>query len=585
MNQKSIAVLPFNNISSDTENEYFADGITEELIITLGKIEGLKVTARTSSFAYKGKKTDVRTIGNELGVSTVLEGSIRTSGKRIRITTQLIRTDNGFHIWAESFDRELTDIFQLQDEISLLIAEKIRENFGHIEIEDHLVQAKTSNIESYQQYLKGRFYQLNWKLEDFSRAIDCYKLSIKLDPQYYQPYFGIVQCYSILASWDFMDKQKALKEANYYLKKGLALYSKSPEAYFSQATNAFWVHWKPYLGLEYLNKALILSPNDTECLESSAECYTALGLFDKALERVNKALENNPLSPNHCYTRGNIHYLQGDYNEALKWMRKAQDIDPKWDLAIKVEACCYILQKDKPSLTRLIEYYPEMSNSSCLIALYEVKNENKRLSPSEFGINHTGYLPWEVYIPLYLGNQEDAIQALKQGIDKRIGQYINFRNDPLLSPLKEHPTYQLLCQKTFPLNETTKSVPLPKQTKFPRLTEEEIKVYQLALSDAMDTNRIYLNPDLSLRSLSEQIKLHPNKLSWLLNEVVGMNFNEFVNKYRLEAFLYLARQPDMSHLTILGLAYECGFNSKSVFNEFFKRTTGQTPSAWLRKNR
>ena len=585
MNQKSIAVLPFNNISSDTENEYFADGITEELIITLGKIEGLKVTARTSSFAYRDKKTDVRTIGNELGVSTVLEGSIRTSGKRIRITAQLIRTDNGFHIWAESFDRELIDIFQLQDEISLLIAEKIRENFGHIEIKDHLVQAKTSNIESYQQYLKGRFYQLNWKLEDFSRAIDCYKLSIKLDPQYYQPYFGIVQCYGILASWDFMDKQKALKEANYYLKKGLLLYSESPEAFFSQATNAFWVHWKPYLGLEYLNKALTISPNDTECLESSAECYTALGLFDKALKRVNKALENNPLSPNHCYTRGNIHYLQGDYNEALKWMRKAQDIDPKWDLAIKVEACCYILQKDKPSLIRLIEYYPEMSNSSCLISLYEVKNENKHLTPSEFGIDHTGYLPWEVYIPLYLGDEEGAIQALKQGIDKRIGQYINFRNDPLLSPLKEHPTYQLLCQKTFPPNETTKPSPLPKQTKFPRLTEQEVKKYQAALSEAMDSNRIYLDPDLSLRSLSEQIKLHPNKLSWLLNEVVGMNFNEFVNKYRLEAFQALARQPDTNHLTILGLAYECGFNSKSVFNEFFKRTTGQTPSAWLRKNR
>lgn len=585
MNQKSIAVLPFNNISSDTENEYFADGITEELIITLSKIEGLKVTARTSSFAYKGKKTDIRTIGNELGVSTVLEGSIRTSGKRIRITTQLIRTDNGFHIWAESFDRELTDIFQLQDEISLLIAEKIRENFGHIEIEDHLVQAKTSNIESYQQYLKGRFYQLNWKLEDFSRAIDCYKLSIKLDPQYYQPYFGIVQCYGILASWNFMDKQKALKEANYYLKKGLLLFSESPEAYFSQATNAFWVHWKPYLGLKHLNKALAISPNDTECLESSAECYTALGLFDKALEKVNKALENNPLSPNHCYTRGNIHYLQGDFNEALKWMRKAQDIDPKWDLAIKVEACCYILQKDKPSLVQLLEYYPEMSNSSCLISLYEVKNENKRLSPSEFGISHTGYLPWEVYIPLYLGNQEDAIQALKQGIDKRIGQYINFRSDPLLSPLKEHPTYQLLCQKTFPQNEATKPVSLPKQTKFPRLTEQEVKIYQAALLDVMDTNRIYLDPNLTLRSLSEQINLHPNKLSWLLNEIVGMNFNEFVNKYRLETFQALARQPDMSHLTILGLAYECGFNSKSVFNEFFKKTIGQTPSAWLRKNR
>ena len=137
MNYKSIAILPFLNLSSDSENEYFSDGITEELINALTSIKGLKVTARTSSFAFKGKQMDVRHIGNELGVSTILEGSVRKSKNRVRISTQLVRTDDGFQIWSSRFDRELVDIFELQDEISREIAEKLRENFeklGNFEV-------------------------------------------------------------------------------------------------------------------------------------------------------------------------------------------------------------------------------------------------------------------------------------------------------------------------------------------------------------------------------------------------------------------------------------------------------------------
>ena len=136
--------------------------MTEEIINALSKINGLKVTARTSSFVFKKQKKDVRHIGNELGVSLVLEGSVRKSGNRLRITAQLIRTDNGFHIWSENFDRELEDVFELQDEISLLIADKIREDFGHMQIADHLVTSPTSNIEAYELYLKGRFFFFSW---------------------------------------------------------------------------------------------------------------------------------------------------------------------------------------------------------------------------------------------------------------------------------------------------------------------------------------------------------------------------------------------------------------------------------------
>ena len=131
---KSIVVLPFVNMSADPENEYFSDGITEEIINALTQIQGLKVIARTSAFTFKNQQIDVRLIGKQLGVSTILEGSVRKAGKRVRITTQLINAEDGSHIWSRNFDRELSDIFVLQDEVSLLIADQIRENYGHLEL-------------------------------------------------------------------------------------------------------------------------------------------------------------------------------------------------------------------------------------------------------------------------------------------------------------------------------------------------------------------------------------------------------------------------------------------------------------------
>ena len=189
MNQKSIAVLPFVNMSSDPENEYFSDGVTEEIINALTGIRELKVTARTSSFAFKNRQVDVRHVGNQLGVSTVLEGSIRKIKDRVRISSQLIRTDDGFHIWSEKYDRELVDIFELQDEISLEIAEQIRENFGHLEIKERLVDAPTDNIEAYNLYLKARYNHLRWDAEGIENGMKYYDQCISHGPKFFMALF------------------------------------------------------------------------------------------------------------------------------------------------------------------------------------------------------------------------------------------------------------------------------------------------------------------------------------------------------------------------------------------------------------
>ena len=161
----SIAVLPFKNMSSDAENEYFCDGITEEIINALAKIPSLKVTSRTSSFFFKDQDIPIIEIGNKLGVSTILEGSVRQAGDVLRITGQLIQAKDDYHFWSETWDRKMDNIFEIQDEISLEIAEKIRENFGHFELQEHLVSKQTENINAYNYSLLAKYHKNKWNYE------------------------------------------------------------------------------------------------------------------------------------------------------------------------------------------------------------------------------------------------------------------------------------------------------------------------------------------------------------------------------------------------------------------------------------
>ncbi|MDF9797931.1 TolB-like protein [Catalinimonas alkaloidigena] len=204
MTENSIAVLPLENLSSDPENEYFCDGMNEEIINVLSKIKGLKVTARTSSFAFKGLKEDVRIIGNKLRVASVIEGGIRKLGKRVHIAIQLIRTDNGFHIWSDTIDRELSDIFLLQDEISLLVADKIRESFGHFEIGDHLVTNKTNNTEAYQMVLKGSYYFKRKDLQDIKKALLYFQEAVRLDPEFAEAHVYMGETYLHYAGFNLI---------------------------------------------------------------------------------------------------------------------------------------------------------------------------------------------------------------------------------------------------------------------------------------------------------------------------------------------------------------------------------------------
>lgn len=588
---KSVAVLPFVNMSTDPDNEYFSDGMTEEIINALTTVKGLKVIARTSSFAFKGKNIDVRIVGKQLGVSTLLEGSVRKVKDNIRITAQLVRTDDGTHLWSKNFDRKLDDIFALQDEVSLLIADQIRENFGHFEIQDHLIEAPTNNINAYQLFLKGRFFQLKWELPAIEKAIHFYRKSIELDPQYDQPHFGAGLCYSLLGSWGHMDKTEAFAKAEQYLDRGRQIGKLTVSRYFGLAVHYFWGFWNYEEAHKALAKALEINKQDAEPIDFLAEINRSIGDFSTGLSYVNKGLSVNPLSTNAHYTKATLYYLQGLFEETLLVIGRGLTIDPNFSLLLQLRLGCLIQLGKKQELIEFIEENKTLKVPELYLQLYQLYHQENEADVATIDrtiqaiqdLASPMLYPWDIYLALYANQAERALTLLQSKVEARMGQVVNFKNDPFLRPIQQHPVYLRLVQSNFPASSLGQINLSPTKSQGKEiLTRQEIEKYATAIAQQMEASKLYLEPDLRLKDLARTIDLHPNKLSWLLNENTGKNFNEYINSYRLNAFKIKAQDPDNSHLTLLGLAYESGFNSKTVFNSFFKKAEGTTPRAWLK---
>jgi len=328
--EKSIAVLPFVNMSADPENEYFSDGISEEILNGLAKVEGLQVTARTSSFSFKGKNEDVRQIGNKLGVSTVLEGSVRRSGKRIRITAQLINTADGYHIWSENYDSDLEDIFEVQDEISLKIVTRLKENFAGGSTKEHIIKQTTDNLDAYNLYLKGRYYFNKSNPEDIGRAIRTFEEVIAIDPGFASPYCVLSYCYSFLGSTGVMPPAEAFPKAKDYTLKAIELDPNHAESHLSLATIKFFHNWD-FDGAEVsLNKALSLSLNSSLINQVHGWFLIAKGDFNKAIDKMQQALVLDPLSLPLMSNLADAYSFAGRFDEALTQYDKIIEMDPNY---------------------------------------------------------------------------------------------------------------------------------------------------------------------------------------------------------------------------------------------------------------
>jgi len=364
---KTIAVLPFVNLSTDPENEYFSDGITEELLNALTKVDGLLVISRTSSFAFKGKNEDIRKIGEQLGVSTVLEGSVRKAGNKVRITAQLINSADGYHLWSEVYDRKLEDIFEVQDEIARTITNKLREKLTTEGSKESLVKPATENIEAYNLYLKGLFYWNKWTPEDRKKAIEIYEEAIAKEPDFALPYSGLANCYSILGSTGQMDPNIAFPKAKKAALKALELDNNLMEAYLSLATVKLYDDWDDVAANELIQKALKLNPGSAVAHQNYALYFLITGYITgnlkEAVRESELAVQLDPLSmPNNLFL-GTVYFLNQQNDKALRQYDKILELDPNFRAAIEAKGWVYCITGEWEKAIRYFKEYQKLTNN------------------------------------------------------------------------------------------------------------------------------------------------------------------------------------------------------------------------------
>jgi adenylate cyclase len=357
-----LAVLPFVNMSPDPDNEYFSDGITEELLNALTKVEGLQVTSRTSVFAFKGKNDDIRDIAIKLNVDKILEGSVRKAGNRVRITAQLINAADGYHLWSESYDRNLTDIFEVQDEISGIITNKLRENFSAVKQAEQLVRPPTKNIDAYTWYLKALHYWNKLTPADTRKAIECFEQAIGLEPDYAQAYAMAAGAYSYLGSTGQMLPNKAFEIVRDYADKALKLDDKVAEGHIAIASYYLFYEWKWKDSYAALQKAISLNSGATAAYQLLGFYYIIMGQTHDAVEVMEEAVRIDPLSPIMNQFLGNCYIFAERYDDAIRKADMLLEMNPQMRISIELKAWATGMKGDWNKALELFKEVHRLTN-------------------------------------------------------------------------------------------------------------------------------------------------------------------------------------------------------------------------------
>jgi len=326
----SVAVLPFVNMSGDPNNEYFSDGLTEELLNVLAKIDALKVAARTSSFHFKGQTGDIAEIGRRLGVATVLEGSVRQSGSRFRITAQLINAADGYHLYSETFDREMDDIFAIQDEISSSVAKALEVRLLDKDI-DPQHTGGTTNTEAFQAYLLGVHYRNRGDDKDtLYAAIDAFKKATDLDPEYAKAYVGLANSWSHMALNSFTSYEEGCGNMVAALNRALELAPQLSEAQWTLGRLRLNHRQDLHGAIKAFNNALELNPGnvDVQVEYSKVQCYQ--GHYDDGIAAARQAVELDPVSLVANHNLGHVLYFSRHYDEAIPALRHTLAMEPSY---------------------------------------------------------------------------------------------------------------------------------------------------------------------------------------------------------------------------------------------------------------
>jgi TolB-like protein/Tfp pilus assembly protein PilF len=325
--QRSIAVLPFVNSSADPENEYFSDGMTDELITALSKVEGLQVASRTSVFALKSLREDVRTLGSRLNVATVLDGTVRKSGNRIRITVQLSRVSDGRLLWSERYDREMSDVFAIQDEIAGTIVRTLRATLLG-DLGDLTPVRYTANVKAYSLYLKGRFCWNRRTQEGIREGIRYFEQAIAEDPDYALAYSGLADSYALDLDYKGAPVFEGMERAKAEARKAIALDETLAEAHTSLGWVTFIYDWDWAAAEQQFRRAVELNPRYSTAHQWYSWFLAAMGRFEESLEHGRTAAELDPASVSIRRSMGWLQYYARQHDGALDNLRRGLAMDP-----------------------------------------------------------------------------------------------------------------------------------------------------------------------------------------------------------------------------------------------------------------
>ncbi|HJZ13634.1 MAG TPA: hypothetical protein VJ521_15880, partial [Acidobacteriota bacterium] len=456
----SIAVLPFIDMSPEKDLEYFCDGIAEELIHALSRLRGLYVTSRTSAFQFKQKALDVRLIGQQLNAATILEGSVRKSGTRLRITAELINTSDGYQIWSERYDREIQDIFLVQENIAGAIVENLKIKLA-AGFDQPLVKRYTEDLEAYHLYLKGRYFWAKRYEAGLSKAMDFYLQAIERDPEYAPAYAGIADCYTILGSYGFLHTKTAFDKARAAAEKALELDETLPEAHVAAALISFWYDWNWELAEQSFQHALQLNPNDSPAHIWYATFLSMMGRFPEVEVEIRSAQKLDPLSPLVNSLAGCALYMARAYDEALLEFQKALDVDTDFLVALSFIGSVYIeksmFNEARAAAERAVKLSSRSSFSlasyGSILAVLGHTEEAQSVIAELQNRSKEQYVPAFCFAMIHIGmkDYDRAFAFLEESLQDRNIQICFLKESPGLDSLRSDPRFRALLHRVpFP---------------------------------------------------------------------------------------------------------------------------------------
>jgi serine/threonine-protein kinase len=454
--EHSIAVLPFGNLSADPENEYFSDGVTEEIINALSQVEGLHVAARTSSFAFKHRAAEISEVGSTLKVATVLEGSVRKAGNRIRITTQLVNVEDGYHLWSERYDREMGDVFAVQDEIARAIVNTLKVKLLG-EHDAPLVKEATKNVEAYTHYLKGRYYWNKRTQTGLLKGINHFDAAVDEDGMFALAYAGLADSHNILGFYDFVPPSEAFPQAKAAALMALEMDEGLAEAHAALAYELLYYDWDFVEAERSLFRAMELNPSYAIAPHYYGNYLVAMGQFDEADAAFRRARELDPLSLIINAASGWAMYHARRHEEAVALLSGAIELDPDFFLAHLWLARTLSQMQRFDEATAEAERARTLSDdapiaTAALGQAYALSGARERAAAvleqmyGQAGERHVS--PYYVAgVHAALEDRAAALEWLERAFEERSHSLVFLKVDPVMEPLRGEPEFAALVER------------------------------------------------------------------------------------------------------------------------------------------